>query len=259
MKLSRFIKSVMNITITYRQPILILFIFIAGFFTLFYLTLSGQMEALGRAEALKTQDIYKLCQNRPLLVDKENREVRVLAQMQARAFSDPSYGSMTGYHLVVYRGGASWRTALFVAYVDDADFHDALVSIGAVPGNNLSEAAWQERYNPDSTAPDQHIQGTPIEILACWPGIKKPIPITDLINDQGEGKGLHFRFGGNKSIIPVWKSGCIACLYSCPGGKVGNEAYTIRDYVKNTTRFTLKENLIPQKTTPAMLIFRIKE
>lgn len=248
----------MNNKINYKQPIVILLMFVSGFAGLFYLFFPYQMEALVKAEALKTQELYNLCQNRPLLVDKEKREVRLLAQMQPRAFSDSSYDTMTGYHLVVYRGGSSWRTALFVAYVDDADFHDAMVSIGAVPGNNLSEAAWQERYNPDSLSPDQHIQGTPVEILVCWPGLKKPVPITELIDDPG-AKGLHFRFGGNKSIIPVWKSGCIACLYSCPGGKVGNQAYTIRDYVKNTTQFTLKKHLIPKKTTPAMLIFRIKK
>ena len=246
-----------NIKIKYGQPIIILLTFLLVFVFLFYIAFPNHIKALARAESAGNQELFKLCQNQPLVTDKEKREVRILAQMQPAAFSDPE-GGMPGYHLIVYRGGNAWRNALFISYVDDVTLHDALVSIGAVPGNNLTEAVWEERHNPDSSAPDRRIKGTPIEILVCWPKLKKPIPIEDILNDPG-GQGLSFRFGGNKAIIPVWKSGCITCLYSCPGSKVGNESYTVRDYVRNATRFTLKEKAAPKKTTPAMLIFRIKE
>lgn len=236
---------------------LILLIFLAAFVLLFQLVFPNQIKNMALDESDHIQELFKLCEDQPMLVDKEKREVRILTQMHPDAFSDPE-GYMPNYHLIVYRGGTVWHEALFVSYVDDLTVHDALVSLGAVAGNNLTVDTWEERHNPNSIAPDQHIKGTPIEILVCWPGMERPIAIEKIFNDPG-GKGLSFRFGGNKAIIPVWQSGCIACLYSCPGSKVGNEAYTVRDYVRNATKFTLKRNIAAKKITPAMLILRVKE
>jgi hypothetical protein len=37
----------------------------------------------------------------------------------------------------------------------------------------------------------------------------------------------------------------VVCLYSCPGGKIGNARYTVRDWTKGTTRFTVKKGVLP--------------
>jgi hypothetical protein len=195
-----------------------------------------------------------LTKDHPLIVDRENREIRVLALFTPENFVK---GNLPRYHAMVYRQGGASSDALLKSFADDVTIYDALVKIGAVPGNNLTVDTWEARYHESNPAPDMRIKGTPVEVLIYWEGLENPIPIDKIFNDPG-GRGLDFRFGGNKSFIPLWNSGCILCLYSCPGSKVGNHEYTVRDYVKNTTSFSLKyERLPPKKDIPVIVIFRI--
>ena len=78
-----------------------------------------------------------------------------------------------------------------------------------------------------------------------------------LLEDPG-GRGLAFRFGGHAANIPIWKSGCGVCLYSCPGAKVGNAAYTVRNYVDGVTRFRIREARFPAAGTPVTVVFRVQ-
>ena len=52
-------------------------------------------------------------------------------------------------------------------------------------------------------------------------------------------------FGGHRDNIPQWLSGCVICLYPCPGSKVGNVAYTVRDYAEGTTHFGVQPGVLP--------------
>ena len=65
------------------------------------------------------------------------------------------------------------------------------------------------------------------------------------------------RFGGHRANIPKWKSGCVVCLYSCPGSKVGNARYTVRDYARNATRFRAREGALPPDGTKVRVVFRL--
>lgn len=193
--------------------------------------------------------------DRPLRIDREKSEVRILCELQPDRFSGGWIKSTPGYHAVVWKRGGAASEALLASYADDASLYNALVGIGAVPGNNLTMAAWNERKNPRSTAPDMRVEGTPVEVLVLWEGLPSPIPLRELLLDSG-GRGIDMRFGGNKALIPEWHSGCIACLYSCPGGKVSNHAYTIRDYVKGATTFSVNWSRVPKGTRRAVVIFR---
>ncbi len=73
------------------------------------------------------------------------------------------------------------------------------------------------------------------------------------------GLGLDMRFGGNKALIAEWQSGCIICLYSCPGGKISNRAYTIRDYVKSPQNFSVDFSRVPKGNHKALVIVRLKD
>jgi hypothetical protein len=67
------------------------------------------------------------------------------------------------------------------------------------------------------------------------------------------------RFGGHRANIPRWKSGCVVCLYSCPGSKVGNARYTVRDWEKGTTRFRVRPGApLPEDGKQVRIIFRLK-
>ena len=164
---------------------------------------------------------------------------------------------MPGYHAVVWEKGKSSNQALFTAYSNDAVVHDAIMAVGAKPGNNLTMDAWEKRYDKSNPAPDTRVEGTPVEVLVWWNGLDDPKPLESLLVDPG-GKGLDLRFGGNRSLIPKWNSGCIVCLQSCPGGKVSNRAYTIRDYVNGKSIFKVNKNTVPKEKRKVVVIFRVK-
>ena len=194
-----------------------------------------------------------------LSVDLEQKEVRVAAVAHPGRFQGrlTRLAGMAGYHLLVWEKGRAAGQALLTTRVDDRALHAALVEIGAMPGDALTMETWKQRHDPKSLAPDQHIQGTPISIGLLWGEHNEPIPLSRLLEDPG-GRGFDFRFGGHLANIPVWKSGCGVCLYSCPGAKVGNATYTVRDFVNNATRFRLHPDLFPAEGTPVTLVFRLR-
>lgn len=163
---------------------------------------------------------------------------------------------MAGYHAIVWKDGRAARFSLFTADVSDVEVLDALERLGARPGNNVPMAAWENRKDPSDPAPDTIVAGPPVEIELRLPGRAEPVPLSAVLEDPG-GRGLQMRFGGNRDNIPKWKSGCIVCLYSCPGSKVGNAAYTVRDYVRHATRFRVRTDRLPPDGTRVGVVFRL--
>lgn len=151
---------------------------------------------------------------------------------------------MSGYHLVVWRDGGAADHALFVAEVTDVQVLDALEELGAVPGNALGNDTWDERHDADARAPDKVIAGPPVRIEIHTAGDAAPLALSDFLVDPG-AEGFTMRFGGHRANIPAWHSGCLVCLYSCPGSKVGNAAYTVRDFVQGATHFDVRPGVLP--------------
>jgi hypothetical protein len=186
-----------------------------------------------------------------------DREIEFPATVTAAAFNRPL--GMPGYHAIVWRGGKAAGAALFRADVTDVQVLDALEALGARPGNHLGMESWDERRDPKNPAPDQVIAGPPVEILVLLPGpggATRPVPLAELLEDPG-GRGLDLRLGGHRANIPQWHSGCIVCLYSCPGSKLGNARYTVRDYMRETTRFRAKPGLLPPEGTRLAIRVRL--
>jgi hypothetical protein len=184
------------------------------------------------------------------------RQIEFPAVVTADSFEREILG-MPGYHLIVWKGGRAAPAALFRAEVTDTEVLDALERLGAKPGNALDMATWEERKYPDSHAPDAVIQGPPIEILVKVSGRAQPLTLAEILEDPG-GRGFDMRFGGHRANIPKWKSGCVVCLYSCPGSKVGNARYTVRDYMKGTTRFRVKDGALPADGERVRVVFRLR-
>jgi len=196
-----------------------------------------------------------------LAVDSLAGEVRIAAVFQPKSFSGMLgglIGIVPNYHFLVWDDGRASHEALFVTTVSDSQFVSALMKIGATPGNNLTLEAWDKRHDAKHPAPQTRITGTPIKISVLWENAKKEIALRELIDDSGS-KGFDFRFGGNLKHQHHWHSGCVVCLYSCPGSKVGNAAYTIRDYMTNEKRFKLKDGNWPPSGTKATIVFRKRQ
>ena len=146
-------------------------------------------------------------------------EIEFTASVNAKAFD--SGWIMPGYHAIVWKGGRMAHAALLQADVSDSQILDALKTLGARPGDNLPMEVWEERKNPKDPAADKIIAGPAIEVFLRLPSRPELVPLASVLEDSG-GRGLDLRFGGNAVNIPKWKSGCVVCLYSCPGSKVGN-------------------------------------
>jgi hypothetical protein len=181
------------------------------------------------------------------------QEIEFTATVHAKDFQT---GSMAGYHAIVWKGGTAAHAALLEAEVTDRQVLEALQSLGAKPGNNLSMAVWEERKNPEDPAPGTIIAGPVVEVFLRLPGRRDLVPLAGILEDPG-GHGFAMRFGGNEANIPKWMSGCIVCLYSCPGSKVGNAGYTVRDFVNQATRFRVKPDVLPPDGTPVRVVLRV--
>jgi hypothetical protein len=188
------------------------------------------------------------------LIVRPPNEVEFTAAVNAKAFD--SGRVMRGYHAIVWKGGRMAHAALLQADVSDAQILDALTKLGARPGNNLPMQVWDERKNPKDPAADTVIAGPTVQILLRLPSRADLVPLASVLEDSA-GRGLDMRFGGNAANIPKWKSGCVVCLYSCPGSKVGNARYTVRDYTRDVTRFRPKPGTLPADGTRVGVVLRV--
>jgi hypothetical protein len=215
------------------------------------LALTGAMLAPAQVQARIQAQGQGYGQHRGLQVDVEAREVRVQAVARPGAFVaglPPDHQ----YHALVYEGGGAAAKALFVTPVPDSAVARALRELGAEDGGGVPLAAWTLRWVPLLPQPAARVQGTRLHVRVRWDG-GDPVPFSDLLEDPG-GLGMNMRFGGNEEHDEHWDSGCIMCLYSCPGGVVSNASYSIRDHQRGTTLFTPAERM-PPEGTPVEIIF----
>ncbi|MEP6471870.1 MAG: YdjY domain-containing protein [Acidobacteriota bacterium] len=181
-------------------------------------------------------------------------EIEFTATVHARPF-DGGW-MMPGYHAVVSKNGRMAHAALLVADVTDVEILNALEALGARSGGNLPMDAWEKRNDPRNPSPDGVIGGAPLQVLLRLPGKAVPVPLADVLEDRG-ARGLDLRLAGNRANIPKWRSGCVVCLYSCPGGKIGNTRYTVRDWSRKVTRFRTRRAALPPDGTRVGVILRL--
>src|SRR5436305_3404205 len=148
-------------------------------------------------------------------IARRDGALEIPATVHAAAFNRRLLG-MPGYHLIVWQGGRAAPAALFQAAASDVQVLDALAALGVRPGAGLPMAAWDERDDPHSHAPDRAIDGPEIELLVRVPGRPAPPPLRDVLEDA-EGRAFERRPGGRRANRPRWQSGRTGRLYPCPG------------------------------------------
>ncbi len=180
------------------------------------------------------------------VIDRAHREVRFTATVQPEGMARWIGGGVRGHHAITWKGGNAHDRALFVADASDHDVRAALDALGAKRGENLSEASWTARDDAKSPEPDKRVEGTPIEALFEWNG--RRVPLADVLREKGQPHAqIDLRYGGNERFQKDFHSGCIVCLYSCPGGAVGNHTHPVRDYVRDGVVY----EAIPERLPPA--------
>lgn len=213
-----------------------------SFCLLFLLTLGlagcvnvGQKKADAEKMAVDTVSAEK-----PIAVDKEKKTVTVLATVNGKYFKSPTR------HAVVYKGGKFGDKSVFQALGNQMDFYNALLDIGAKPGDNMTL----------ENAAQTHVQGDVLDVKVIFDG--KEIDINDAILDSKANK-IEMHFGGNKVNAEEKNTGCIACLDSCPVGIVSNTTYKYGAVEKTKeVEFYGNEKVLPKDGTPVAIRFTLK-
>ena len=164
----------------------------------------------------------------PVQVDRERRTITLIAEARSSAFlasTDPD----DRYHALVSRSGGAMAKSLMVTAAEDDEIARALRNLGAEDAGGVPMSAWNRRAIPFLPGPGSRVAGTRVEVLITWEGADRSYTLGELLGEEG-ANGVEIRFGGNEEHDHHWPSGCIICLYSCPGGVLSNALKTIRDH-----------------------------
>jgi hypothetical protein len=189
------------------------------------------------------------------IIDRPHREVRFTATVQPDAMS--RLFGVQGHHAIVWKDGGAKRMALFVSDASDHDVRVALNALGARAGENLTADSWNARKDADNREPDKRVEGSRVAVFVEWNG--KRVPLASLVHEEHQKQPrLDFRYGGNEKYQKEFKSGCIVCLYSCPGGAIGNHAHPIRDSVRDGVVYTSIPGRLPPEGTKVTIILKLE-
>ena len=179
--------------------------------------------------------------DQPIKVDKEKGTVTTLVKINGKYLNENTR------HNSVEQSGTNGAKSIFTAYAKPEEFYNALIEIGAKPGNNM---------NPNN-AETTHVLGDAIDAKVTW--ADKTYDINEVVNDSN-GKTINFRFGGNLERAKEKNTGCLSCLDSCPVGIISNDTYTYGAIEKRKeVKFTGNEKNLPEDGTYAAIIYSIKK
>lgn len=179
-------------------------------------------------------------QTNPIVIDKVAKTVKIYTEVNGKYFVEPTR------HGIVFKDGSNGSKSVLRAFGNQNDFYNALIDIGAKPGNNLQL---------DSVG--VAVQGDPLDVSLTWAGAGKEIPFADVINDSTQKK-FDIRFGGNQENAKSKKTGCILCLDSCPVGITSNAAHPTKDFDNKIAEFKAKKDVLPADGTAVVATFKLK-
>jgi hypothetical protein len=181
----------------------------------------------------------------PLVTDTKTRTVKIFSELSLKHLSE-----ITPHWGIGFAGGSCAEKFIFISPVEPSLFYDALLSLNAKPGNNL---------NMDTNG--AYTLGDEIKVSAIWPGLKKPLDISEIFFDS-TGKGFNIRYGGNKPTSLKYKTGCLTCLESCPVGITSNASYpqisSFKRTIRPNSRFRGRPEVFPNKETfPVVVSYKL--
>jgi hypothetical protein len=197
------------------------------------------------ASKTETQDLLDFpTREKPLIIDEKNRRVLIYSEVHEMNVhqSNVHWG-------VVFKDGRFQDRAILRAYSNQLDFHDALIKIGAKPGNNLNKETI-----------GQYVEGDTLDVKATWPGLGKELSLNEIFVDE-KGKNFNIKFGGNRKASEEQKTGCITCLESCWISISSNANYpqtgSIKRFLNPNSHFRGRADVLPGDGKPVILIYRV--
>ena len=180
----------------------------------------------------------------PLIIDEKGK--RVLIYTEVHEMNVHQWNVHWG---VVFKDGKFQDRSILRAYSNQLDFHDALIKIGAKPGNNL---------NKDTIG--KYVEGDLLDIKATWPELGKELTLNDIFVDE-KGKEFKIKFGGNRKASEEKQTGCITCLESCWISISSNSNYpqtgSIKRFINPNSHFKGCADVLPEDGKPVILIYKV--
>ncbi|MBZ9634739.1 YdjY domain-containing protein [Clostridium sp. FP1] len=176
-----------------------------------------------------------------LVVNKEKKEVKILAEVNGKYFTESTR------HGVVFKDGSNGEKSLLRGLANQVDFYNAVESLGAKPGNNVKMADMTKGVK---------VQGSKLNVFVTWEGLGKEIPFNDIISSSDQ-RPMDIRFGGNIENAKTMNTGCILCLDSCAVGITSNASYETG--ASKTVKFYGEKDVLPKDGTKVTVIFRFAE
>lgn len=201
---------------------------------------TGDKAAAPTPPATNTATETKVTKENPIAIDKTAKTVKVYAEVNAKYFVEPTR------HGVVFKDGSNGDKSFFRAWGNQNDFYDALIEIGAKPGNNLQ-----------LTSVGVPVEGDALDVTVTWDGAGKDVTFGEIVVDS-TNKDFEPKFGGNEANAESKKTGCILCLDSCPVGITSNSAHPTKDFDNKIASFTANGKVLPADGTPVVVTFKLK-
>lgn len=146
-------------------------------------------------------------------------------------------GRYHGHHAITWAGGSQSHKALIQSMVPDRAVAEALAGLGLADGGGIPAEAWGSLGDPAAPEPDTTAQGAPLQVDVRWQGSGAWRSLASLLRDGGAPATLDLRFADNRQWIDRYGSGCVVCLASCPGSKIANAGYTMRQNASGAMEF----------------------
>ena len=177
-----------------------------------------------------------------ITVDEKNRSITFAAQVNGKYLLEPSR------HLSVFARGSNGAKSIFTGLVDHVTFYQALLKIGAKPGDNMTMDNKEKTY----------VAGDAFDVTVTWEGAKKSYPLDEVVKESN-GRPIVLRFGGNLKLASDKNTGCLICLDSCPVGIVSNSAYTYGAVEKRKeVSFIGNREILPPGSALVFLTMKVK-
>lgn len=181
---------------------------------------------------------------KPVSIDIPGRRVLIYTEVNGKNVTE----SNRHWGIVAIQGTLADR-GILRSWADPLTLHDALLKIGARPGNNLT------RNNTGG-----FILGDRLEVTVSWPGLGRELPLQDIFEDS-TGKGFNIRFGGNRLAAAHEGTGCITCLESCWVAITSNDRYpsisAFTRFISPNSHFRGKKNTLPGDGRPVIVTFHL--
>jgi len=187
----------------------------------------------------------ELSDSKTMVINKEKKEIQMLAEVNGKYLTEATR------HGIVYKEGTNGEKSVLRGLADQIDFYNALIEIGAKPGNNIQLE--------DMKKADKSVEGSKLDVFVTWEGLGKEIPFSDILKIS-DNRAMDVRFGGNLKNATDLKTGCILCLDSCAVGITSNAAFKANELeTKKQVKITGNPDVLPEDGTKVAVIFKLAD